>query len=39
MIIKVKDRLHRNGLFAKALKRMRENLIEGGERKYRVSVA
>ena len=38
-IMKVEDRLHGDRSFAKALKRMRENLIEGRKRKYRVTVA
>jgi putative transposase len=38
-IMKVEDRLQRDRPFAKALKRMRERLIEGRKRKYRVSVA
>jgi len=38
-IKKVEDRVHRDRSFAKAIKRMREKLIEGRKRKYRVTVA
>jgi hypothetical protein len=38
-IIKVEDLLRRDRSFEKALKRMRENLLKGRKRKYRVSVA
>ena len=38
-IRKVEDRVGRDRSFAKAIKRMREKLIEGRKRKYRVSVA
>jgi hypothetical protein len=38
-IKKVEDRVHRDRSFAKAIKRMREKLLEGKKRKYRVSVA
>jgi putative transposase len=38
-IMKVEDRVHRDRSFAKAIKRMREKLIEGRKIKYRVSVA
>ena len=38
-IMKVEDQLQRDKSFAKELKRIRENLIEGRKRKYRVSVA
>ena len=38
-IIKVEDLVRRDRSFEKALKRMRENLVKGRKRKYRVSVA
>jgi putative transposase len=38
-IMKVEDRVHRDKSFAKALKRMREQLIEGRKRKYRITIA
>jgi len=38
-IMKVEDRVQRDRSFAKAIKRMRDDLIEGRKRKYRVSVA
>jgi REP element-mobilizing transposase RayT len=38
-IMKVEDRVHRDRSFAKAIRRMKEKLIEGRKRKYRVSVA
>jgi len=38
-IMKVEDRVKRDRSFAKALKRMREKLIEGRKRKYRITVA
>jgi hypothetical protein len=38
-IMKVEDRVHRDRSFAKASKRMREKLIEGRKRKYRITVA
>jgi hypothetical protein len=38
-IMKVEDHLHRDRSFAKALERMREKLIEGRKRKYRITVA
>jgi hypothetical protein len=38
-IIKVEDLLRRDRSFERALKRMRENLVKGRKRKYRVSVA
>jgi len=38
-IIKVEDLLRRDRSFEKELKRMRENLVKGRKRKYRVSVA
>ena len=38
-IIKVENLLRRDRSFEKELKRMRENLVKGRKRKYRVSVA
>lgn len=38
-IMKVEDRMQRDRSFAEAIKRMREKLIEGKKRKFRVSVA
>jgi putative transposase len=38
-IMKVEDRVKRDRSFAKALKSMREKLIEGRKRKYRITVA
>jgi len=37
--MKVEDQLQRDKSFVKELKGMKENLIEGKKRKYRVSVA
>lgn len=38
-IIKVEDLLRKDKMFGKALTRMRENLVKGRKRKYRISVA
>jgi mRNA-degrading endonuclease RelE of RelBE toxin-antitoxin system len=38
-IIKVEDLQRKDKTFGKALRRMRQNLVKGRKRKYRISVA